>query len=80
MLFPHIVDTPRSQLERLPKHRALELILPQALLVYDQSVARREFQVWARLVQEVDCYRLHFGRDMPDLPKLIMPLLEQYGS
>jgi hypothetical protein len=77
VLFPQVVDAPRSHLERLPKSRALELVLPQALLVYDQEVARREFQVLAKLVRQVDCYRLHFGRDILDLPKLITPLLEQ---
>ncbi len=77
VLFPHVVDSPRSHLELLPKSRALEALLPQALLVYDPEVARREFQVLARLVQQADCYRLHFGRDILDLPKLITPLLEQ---
>jgi len=77
VLFPHVVDAPQSHLELLPKSRALEALLPQALLVYDQEVARREFQVLARLVQQVDCYRLHFGRDILDLPKLITPLLEK---
>lgn len=76
MLFPHVVDARHSHLEPLPKSRALEVLLPQALLVYDPEVARREFQVLAKLVQQVDCYRLHFGRDILDLPKLITPLLE----
>jgi hypothetical protein len=77
VLFPHVVDAPKSHLELLPKSRALEALLPQALLVYDQEVARREFKVLAKLVQQVDCYRLHFGRDILDLPKLITPLLER---
>lgn len=77
VLFPHVVDAPHSHLELLPKSRAMEVLLPQALLVYDPEVARREFQVLAKLVQQVDCYRLHFGRDILDLPKLITPLLEQ---
>jgi hypothetical protein len=77
VLFPHVVDAPKSHLELLPKSRALEALLPQALLVYDQEVARREFKVLAKLVQQVDCYRLHFGRDILDLPKLITPLLEK---
>jgi hypothetical protein len=76
VLFPQVVDAPRSHLEPLPKSRAMELLLPQALLVYDAEVARREFQVLAKLVQQVDCYRLHFGRDIFDLPKLVTPLLE----
>jgi hypothetical protein len=77
VLFPHVVDAPHSSLEKLPKSRALELLLPQALLVYDPAVARREFQVLAKLVQQVNCYCLHFGRDILDLPKLITPLLEE---
>jgi hypothetical protein len=77
VLFPHVVDSPQSHLELLPKSRALESLLPQALLVYDQEVARQEFKVLAKLVQQVDCYRLHFGRDILDLPKLITPLLEK---
>ncbi len=77
VFFPHVVDAPRSELELLPKTRALEALLPQTLLVYDQEAARRQFQVLAKLVQQVDCYRLYFGRDMLDLPKLITPLLEK---
>jgi hypothetical protein len=80
VLFPQVVNAPRSHLELLPKSRAMELLLPQALLVYDAEVARREFQVLAKVVQQVDCYRLHFGRDVLDLPKLITPLLEQMHS
>jgi len=80
ILFPHIVDMPHSWLEPLPKSRALEAILPQALLVYDSAIARRQFQTLARLVQQVDCYRLHFGRDVLELPKLITPLLAGCGK
>jgi len=80
ILFPRVVDMPHSCLEPLPKSRALEAIMPQGLLVYDQAVARREFQVLSRLVQQVDCYRLHFGRDVLDLPKLVTPLLEMRVS
>jgi len=80
IVFPHVVDIPHSCLEPLSKSRALEAIMPQALLVYDQSVARREFQALSRLVQQVDCYRLHFGQDVLELPRLIRPLLEMRKS
>lgn len=76
ILFPHVVDIAHSCLEPLSKSRALEAVMPQALRVYDPEVARREFQALSKLVQQVDCYRLHFGRDVLDLPKLIAPLLE----
>ncbi len=77
VLFPHVIDAPHSHLELLPKSRALEMLLPQALLVYDSELAKREFQVLVKLVQQVDCYRLHFGRDILELPQLITPLLEE---
>lgn len=75
VLFPYVVDAPHSHLELFSKSRALEVLLPQALLVYDPEAARREFQILAKLIQQADCYRLHFGRDILDLPKLITPLL-----
>ena len=80
VLFPHVVDAPHSHLEPLPKSRALEVLLPQSLLVYDQEMAKREFKVFAKLVQEVDCYRLHFGPNILALPELITPLLEKIRS
>jgi hypothetical protein len=55
----------------------MEMILPHSLLVYDAEVARLEFQALARLVQQADCYRLHFGRDVMDLPWLVTPLLDK---
>lgn len=75
VLFPHVIDASHSHLELLSKSRALEMLLPQALLVYDSEVAKREFQVLAKLIKQVDCYRLHFGRDILELPQLITPLL-----
>ena len=77
ILFPEVVDSPHSCLEPLSKKVALEMILPHSLLVYDLVVARREFQALARLVEQVDCYRLHFGRDVMDLPWLVTPLFEK---
>jgi len=77
ILFPHVVDLPHSCLEPLSKSRALEAIMPQAMLVYDREVAAREFQLLSRLVRQVACYRLHFGRDILELPNLISPLLER---
>jgi len=78
VLFPHVVDASHSQIEPLPKSRALEALLPHSLLVYNPEVARREFQVLAKLVQQADCYRVHLGRNVVDLPQLITPLLEQH--
>ena len=76
ILFPHIIDASHSRLELLSKQEALKTILPHCLLVYDPDVARREFVALTQLVQQADCYRLHFGRDVLALPWLITPLLQ----
>ena len=78
LLFPHVVDSPTSRLEPLSKRQTLETLLPEGLLVTDPDVAKREFQTYSRLVETTDGYRLHFGRDVLDLPQLINPLLERW--
>lgn len=77
ILFPHVVDAAASSLERLPRSRVMEELLPQGLVAYDKEIARRQFHVLAKLAQQVDCYRLYFGRDLLALPDLIDPLLEK---
>jgi hypothetical protein len=77
ILFPQVVEASHSCLEPLSKKRALEMILPHSLLVYDAAVARREFQALVRLIEQADCYQLHFGRDVLELPWLVTPLLER---
>ncbi len=77
LIFPQIMDWPKSRLEPLPKSRALEALLPQGLLVYDVEVAKRQFQILSRLVEQAGCYRLYFGEDILDLPQLIDPLMEK---
>ena len=76
ILFPQVVDAPKSTLEPLPKSRALHMLLPQALVVYEQEAARREFQALTALIQQADCYTLHFGRNVLELPDLVTPLLK----
>lgn len=80
ILFPKVIDSPSSHLENLPKGQALEELLPQGLLVYDQALAKKEFQVLTELVQQSDCYRVFCGRNVLDLHKLITPLLEDTSS
>ncbi|MFO0774044.1 MAG: hypothetical protein U0172_05195 [Nitrospiraceae bacterium] len=80
VLFPNVVDADRSWLEPLSKTRVLEELLPQGLVVYDKVVARKQFQVLAALASQVECYRLHFGRDRERLPELIDPLLHRSQS
>jgi len=77
LLFPHVVDQSTSWLEPIAKNQALEDLLPQGLLVYDPEVAKEEFQTLTHLVQQVECFRLHFGHDVLDVPRLIDPILEK---
>ncbi len=78
ILFPHVSHMPHSCLEPLSKSRTLELLMPQQPLVYDDELVRREFQALSKVVQQAAGYRLHFGQDVLDLPKLITPLLERH--
>lgn len=41
-----------------------------------QRLQSENFRSWRNSVQQVDSYRLHFGRDILELPQLITPLLE----
>ncbi|CAE6736353.1 MAG: hypothetical protein H8K06_09300 [Nitrospira sp.] len=79
ILFPSVVNSPHSCLEPLSKKLAMEMILPHSLLVYEPEVARQEFKALVRLIQDTDCYRLHFGRDVVDLPWLVTPLLDNHS-
>lgn len=80
LVFPRLVDWPESFLEPLPRLRALEELLPQTMLVLDRQLAARQFQTFARLVQSVPCYRLHFGHDVLALPELFDRVLEKEFS
>jgi hypothetical protein len=80
ILFPQIIEWPTSRLELLPKSRALEELLRHGLKVFDREVARRQFQTYSRLVESTPCYRLYFGEDVLDLPRLIDPLLAEAGA
>ena len=78
ILFPHVTKMAHSCLEPLSKSQALGFLMPDAPLVYDDELAKREFHALSKLVQQTACYRLHFGEDVLDLPKLITPLLERH--
>lgn len=80
ILFPKVINSSHSCVESLSKRKALELILPHSLLVYDAKVGRREFQTLVQLVEQTACHRLHFGRDIMELPWLVTPLLGETSA
>jgi hypothetical protein len=75
VLFPQISGKRKSRLEKLTKVQALETLLPHGLVVLDYELSRRQFDLLTRLVEEAECYRLHFGNDVLELPRLVDSLL-----
>jgi hypothetical protein len=75
VLFPQISGKRKSRLEKLTKVQALETLLPHGLVVLDHELSRRQFDLLTRLVEEAECYRLHFGNDVLELPRLVDSLL-----
>lgn len=75
ILFPQISEESTSRIEPLSKALALQALLPHSLLCFDREVSVRHFELLARLVETTTCYRLHFGRDILDLPHLVDTLL-----
>ena len=75
LLFPHVVDSAKSSLEEIPGSRALEMLMPQSMLVFSKRVARAQFQVLSRLAAESACYQLNFGKDVLELPQLLEGLM-----
>jgi hypothetical protein len=80
ILFPLIVDWPKSCLEPLPKSRAIEELLPQTLMALDKPSARRHFEALTCLVEVCECYRLYAGANILDLPDVLDGLLSRGGS
>ena len=71
IIIPEINEETCSRLVRLPKSRALEELLVQGLLVLNEHIAATQFETFCRLVDGADCYRLSFGRDVLDLPRIV---------
>jgi hypothetical protein len=78
LILPHIVEESTSHVEPISKRQALEEILPHGLLVYDKTIAQKEFQVLSALIQTVDTYRLFFGKDVLELHRVIEPLIARF--
>jgi hypothetical protein len=78
ILFPQVANMSHSCLQPLAKSLALEALVQREAYRHDADTAAKEFQVLSQLVQRTACYRLHFGSDVLDLPRLITPLLERH--
>lgn len=75
LLFPQIVDTAHSEAVPIGKTRALETLLPNALVCFDPRLTKTQFQALAKLVDGCQSYTLRFGRDVRALPRLVDGLL-----
>jgi hypothetical protein len=76
IVMPQLVESDQSMLEPLAKSSIYEAMVPTAASMTVPSAVRRECHALSMLIQQTDCYRLKFGRDIQALPKLIAPLLE----
>jgi hypothetical protein len=71
LLFPNIVGRKVSRLKPITRMEAVERFLPHTLLVFDQQIAEKQFYLLCQLVEEMDCYRLDFGKDLLSVSELI---------
>ena len=78
--FPTADGLAREHLGTASALRALEELLPESLLVLDQKLARKQFQALADLVRTTDCYRLHFGEDVLNIPAIFDRLFRRTSS
>ena len=78
ILYPQVTNMSHSCLEPLAKSLALEALVRREAYRHDAETAAQEFRMLYKLVQRAACYRLHFGKDVLDLPRLITPLLEHH--
>lgn len=78
ILFPQVTPMSYSCLQPMEKSEALAALMSSASLVHDDRTSTREFLAISKLVRQAACYRLHFGQDILDLPRLISPLLERH--
>lgn len=77
LLFPTIVDAPRSQLIPIAKSEALyRLIRQSALLAIDPQMAPGHLDILARLVRQTRHYQLVAGQDLARNPRRVALLLE----
>ncbi len=76
LVFPKIVDQEKSRLKPISRTEAVERLLPHTLLVFEESIARRQFHLLCRLMEKMDCYRLYFGKDVLDVHRQIKEVME----
>ncbi len=75
LIFPEIIKAERSHLEPLSRIEAIGRLLPHSLLVFEHRTARKQFHILCRLVEKMDCYCLHFGKDLTQVHRLVEEVL-----
>ena len=75
LLFPEIADQERSRLEPLSRIEAIGRLLPHTLLVFEPAIARRQFHLLCQLIEGMECYCLHFGRDILQVHRVVEEII-----
>jgi len=76
ILFPRVSGTASTTLHAMKSAAALTALAPSTLF-QNHGAGAAEFQAIARLVQNVPSYALHLGTQLPEIPHLIVHLLER---
>jgi hypothetical protein len=63
LLFPEVIDWPRTVIEPVRKSRALEGLLRESLLVLDREIAAHQMAALSKLVAVSQTYRARLGAD-----------------
>jgi hypothetical protein len=80
LVFPQIMDQPRSRLVEIPPADALHILVGQSALVrFRRDWAKEHLALLVRLTRQAPSYRLEAGRDLVEDPErshqLLSPLL-----
>ncbi len=75
LLFPRIVESDATTFSSLSGEEALVRLLPQSVLPAPHGTMQRHIDLLGELVEQVESYRLLFGRDVRALPDRIRTLL-----
>ena len=77
LLISRVAHTPASRLSSASKGQALLALGPSSLLQIANPRGGRSFHALAQLVEQVPCYWLDAGYDLPSIPRCIEEFLKE---
>jgi hypothetical protein len=86
LVLPEITPAPKSRIEPVDAKTVLGHLIEQGALFLtpDPTVAEQQLNVFRRLIQQSQTYRLHAARDLLDEPRrthaLLAPLVRNASA